>query len=137
MPLTRPVGCPQPLREVLMQHHVLIGLLVLDVILGALCLRFHARLRAMRRAAERHVENIEAAQAATQAKNDFLANISHEIRTPMTAILGFADLLLEQGLSPSGRLDYIQIIRRNGEHLLSLINDILDLSKIEEGKMQI
>lgn len=92
-------------------------------------LRFETSLEDAKKKAER----------SEVAKSDFLANMSHEIRTPMGAILGFTELLDEwaqhSGVSDPNAIDAIKTIRRNSEHLLSLINDILDVSKMDAGKL--
>ncbi len=79
-------------------------------------------------------------QGATRAKTEFLTNMSHEIRTPLTAILGFAEEMLSEAVASTGAthgLEAVHTIIRNAEHLLEIINDILDLSKIEAGKLEI
>jgi len=76
----------------------------------------------------------ESAQAANEAKSRFLANMSHEIRTPMNAVLGMAELLLQEDLSKR-QFQYANDIKSSAEALLSIINDILDMSKVQEGKL--
>ena len=79
----------------------------------------------------------EQAEAASRAKNLFLANMSHEIRTPMTAILGYAELLENRYLTDEERERYLGIIQQNGDALMALISDVLDLSRIEAGQLKV
>lgn len=88
-------------------------------------------------AVEQTVEQRDAARDANRAKGDFLANMSHEIRTPLTAILGFSDLLLDGAEDPELTRESLDAIRRNGRHLLSLINDVLDFSKLQARRIEI
>lgn len=79
-------------------------------------------------------ERSHAAETASRAKSVFLANMSHELRTPLTAILGFARVMIRSRTLPKEHLENASIITRSGEHLLTLINQVLDLSKIEAGR---
>lgn len=93
-------------------------------------------ITARKNAEQELIREKEAAQAADRAKSEFLAVMSHEIRTPLNSVLGFADLLTETELS-SHQKEQVDMIRRSGDALLVLLNDILDFSRIESGKMPI
>lgn len=85
-------------------------------------------------------EAIDTAQHANDTKSEFLATVSHELRTPLTAILGYAELLAmpeSDSLPNDQRREMVETIRRSGQHLLSVINDVLDLSRIEAGRLQV
>lgn len=94
----------------------------------------------MRKQAEETLKKAkELAEAANKAKSDFLSSMSHELRTPLTAVIGFAEVLKDQyfGKLNERQTGYVKDIFESGKHLLSLINDILDLSKVEAGKMEL
>ncbi|HXA39624.1 MAG TPA: PAS domain S-box protein [Phenylobacterium sp.] len=90
-----------------------------------------------RKRVERELQQAKAAaESASRTKSDFLASMSHEIRTPMNAVMGIADLLAKTELTPQ-QDKYVQIFRRSGDNLLNLINDILDLSKVEASQLDL
>lgn len=105
----------------------------------------HARVLVLRdvtnqKRAERMLRRaLEEAEANSRAKSSFLANMSHELRTPLNSVIGFANILLKKqgGQMPEREVDYLRRIQANGEHLLSLIEDILDLSKIDAQRMEV
>jgi signal transduction histidine kinase len=96
--------------------------------------------RALRVSEQRALEMAQQAQNANKAKSEFLASMSHELRTPLNAILGFSEILKAQLYGPLGSAKYVEYagdVHKSGAHLLELINDVLDLSKIDAGKMEL
>ncbi|MDB9313368.1 ATP-binding protein [Spirulina sp. CS-785/01] len=91
----------------------------------------------LRRMAEQERSLKEAANAANHAKSEFLANMSHELRTPLNAILGFTQLMQSDSSLSERQQQHLDIINRSGEHLLTLINDVLEMSKIEAGRLEL
>lgn len=96
--------------------------------------------RAVRMATMSYLAAKNRAEAANRSKSEFLANMSHELRTPLNSVIGFSEVMTNQSFGPIGNekyLEYSEYIRSSGQHLLGLINDILDLSKIEIGNIQL
>lgn len=92
-----------------------------------------------KRAAEELTQARAEAERASSQKTEFLARVSHEVRTPLNAIIGFSELMLDEKFGPIGNdryRDYLQDINRSGNHVLDLVNDLLDISKIEAGEQE-
>ncbi|MGE3993546.1 histidine kinase dimerization/phospho-acceptor domain-containing protein, partial [Pseudorhodoplanes sp.] len=132
-------------REIIGRRHKG-GLTSLQLVLGradAAGTRFHALFRDMTRWKDAEKEMSVArqqAEKASAAKSEFLAKISHEMRTPLNAIIGFSEVMMEERFGPIGNeryRDYLKDINTSGGHLVSLLNDLLDLSKIEAGKLEL
>jgi signal transduction histidine kinase/CheY-like chemotaxis protein len=116
---------------------VIVGLVsVVFLLVGVLLLT--RQLKISRDQLENYSQRLEQkareAEAANRAKSEFLANMSHELRTPLNTILGFTQLITRDPSVSSSQLDSLEIISRSGEHLLTLINDVLSMSKIEAGR---
>jgi signal transduction histidine kinase/CheY-like chemotaxis protein len=100
-----------------------------------------AMLHEQERLARTLRETVEALRAANQAKSDFLASMSHELRTPLSAIIGFSDLMRAEAATETTTVqvpvEWVDHVNRSGQHLLGLINDVLDLAKIEAGRLEL
>jgi signal transduction histidine kinase/CheY-like chemotaxis protein len=101
------------------------------------CAMISGIAEAMRRAQALAREAQAKAEAANLAKSAFLARMSHELRTPLNAILGFTNILRRDRATPQGQQQILDIVNRSGEHLLTLINDVLDMAKIDSGHMEV
>ncbi|MBV7336748.1 HAMP domain-containing protein [Chloroflexi bacterium TSY] len=105
--------------------------------IGQLAVSFNRMTSQLNETFQALAEAKERAEEASRAKSKFLASMSHELRTPLNVILGYVQILQRKNDQPSASKDALDTIQNNGEHLLSLINDILDLSKIEAQKLEL
>ncbi|USG62054.1 ATP-binding protein [Sneathiella marina] len=129
----------------LRRESLILGIIsfLLTTTFGVVLLSFQARIAKAREQVEREIERQKyeerarhAAEAAERAKSAFLANMSHELRTPLNAVIGFSEIFMDEILGKLGNpkyREYAADINEAGKHLLALINDILDLSKVESG----
>ena len=134
-----------PTLVLLTGHHSLFGeedrlLLAALGQQAAVLVEHRAALATQQRLSEQLRETVEALRAAGQAKSDFLASMSHELRTPLNAIIGFSDLMRDEPQADGAitvPAEWVEHISRSGQHLLGLINDVLDLSKVEAGRLDL
>ena len=101
------------------------------------CVMISGIAEAMRRAQAQAREAQMKAESANRAKSDFLARMSHELRTPLNAILGFTNILRGDSAIPEKQQQLLHIVNTSGEHLLAMINDVLDMAKIDAGRMEV
>ena len=141
----RAAGAFRSAREVVARHrdgdvlHLLMTVGRIGDGIDTLCVAFRDITRWKRAQAEL-TQAKHQAERASSAKSDFLARVSHEIRTPLNAIIGFSEVMMEERFGPIGNeryREYLKDIHASGGHLLSVINDLLDLSKIEAGKLEL
>ena len=127
--------------EAIKSAAIALGFMILSLVSGGNLFRLlqqaEKREQALQEGERELIRAKSAAEAASLAKSRFLATMSHEIRTPMNGILGMAQLLMTPDLAPSEREEYVQVILHSGQTLLTLLNDILDLSKIEADKIEL
>jgi signal transduction histidine kinase/CheY-like chemotaxis protein len=118
---------------------VLFGFVVACLVAALAVITIGRDIRERERLDAELVRALDEARAANAAKSEFLARMSHELRTPLNSVIGFSTLLLKPGQGPSNEpaRSYVERIRANGTHLLTIINDILDLSKVESGRMDV
>ncbi|MEZ4870370.1 MAG: ATP-binding protein [Caldilineaceae bacterium] len=105
--------------------------------IGRLALTFNRMTSRLRRTIDELATAKEAAEEASRAKSEFLANMSHELRTPLNGILGYVQILQQKGQLSAAQANALNVIQESGHHLLTLINDVLDLAKIEARKFEL